>query len=227
MPGGNKRRDDIAYGRGQSEDFTDRGIELFNPFLQTGNQAQNVYASAFGIGGQPQPQPTGGARAFGPVRGGPGGFFNAYEVPRATGAQAPGLAGINRSPVQQGAAAQGPSAAYEGFRNSDFYRGGELAFQGDRDAIDSGLANQGLAFSGARMSAVEDARNRNFSNAFNQYLAGLSGIANQGFSAAGAQSELLNAQANRAIGAAGQTAGTRQGALGTIGQATQIAGNFG
>ena len=91
------------------------------------------------------------------------------------------------------------AAAKNAFTNSLFYQGGQNAFGLEKDAIDSALSAQGLNFSSARLNAVEDARQRNFQNAFSQFLNNTSGIANAGFGAVQAQAGLNQQQGANAL----------------------------
>ncbi|MEP3891377.1 MAG: hypothetical protein ABJN69_13035 [Hellea sp.] len=94
---------------------------------------------------------------------------------------------------------------FEGSMFNDVYRAGHAR---DVDRIDAGLGASGLAFSGARMQAVEDARADRFGSTFNSYFNGLMGQAPQ---------TATNEQ-NRAAGAFGISAGN---AIGVNGQAQQ------
>ena len=118
------------------------------------------------------------------------------------------------------------NAANQNFRNSLFYTGGENAFNTDRDAIDSGLSSQGLLFSSARQRAVEEARNRNFQNAFSQYLGLNQSQAGLGAQTAGNIANLQFGQGNAALNTSQNIANTRQGFLGTLGQLAGIGGQF-
>ncbi len=122
-------------------------------------------------------------------------------------------------------------AANSNFTNSLFYQGGENAFNTERDAINSGLSDQGLLYSQARINGVEDARQRNFQNAFSQYLGANQGLAGIGLQGAGGQANLYGQQGQNALNAGFQTANTRQGVLGALGQVASIgrsvAGGFG
>lgn len=118
-------------------------------------------------------------------------------------------------------------AANQNFQNSLFYQGGQNAFNTERDAINSGLSDQGLLYSQARINGVEDARQRNFQNAFSQYLSANQGLAGLGANAAGNTAQLQFGQGQAALGTAQNIAGTRQGILGTLGQIAQIGGQIG
>ena len=59
---------------------------------------------------------------------------------------------------------------FEGSMFNEVYRAGHAR---DVDRIDAGLGASGLAFSGARLQAVEDARADRFGNTFNTYFSGL------------------------------------------------------
>ncbi|MEL6364302.1 MAG: hypothetical protein AAFR11_05630 [Pseudomonadota bacterium] len=207
MSGGGQQRDDIAYGRSRSEKLTREGLGMYDPYVSQGLQANALLGSAFGLNRNPQ------AAQMGP------GAMGASDAMR-TG-------DINRT--QAYAAPQSGSAndAYAAFQASPFYQGGALAFNEDRNAVDQAFSNMGGLYSGGRLEAVEDVRNRNFQNSFNQFLGGVQGLSNQGFATTDARAQLLNAQANREIGAAGQTASTRQGVLGTAQQAAGLANQFG
>lgn len=128
------------------------------------------------------------------------------------------LSGLG-SPEQQ-------QQANNAFTNSLFYQGGQNAFGLEKDAIDAGLSSQGLLYSQARLNAVEDARQRNFQNAFAQYLGNTGNVANIGLGATNNTGNILMNQGNAALGTAGQQAATRQGFLGTLGQITGIGANI-
>lgn len=113
-------------------------------------------------------------------------------------------------------------AATNAFENSPFYAAGQNAFQVENDAIKSGLSNQGLLYSQANLNAQADARQRNYGNAFQQYLNTTSGLAGIGLQGAGAQANLYGQQGVNALNAGFQTANTRQGFLGTLGQIAGI-----
>lgn len=91
-------------------------------------------------------------------------------------------------------------------------------FAREKDAIDAGLSDQGLAFSGARLAAVEDARARNFPNALAAFLGNLQGLSNQGFQSAGINSNLLADQGVTTANLRSRQASTRQGFLGGVSQ---------
>lgn len=115
--------------------------------------------------------------------------------------------------------------AVKAFEASPFYKAGQTAFGLEKDSIDAGLSNQGLLFSQARLNAREDARQRNYSNAFSNYLNTTSGLAGIGLTGAGAAAGAYNQQGLNALNAGFQTANTRQGFLGTLGQISQIGKN--
>lgn len=117
--------------------------------------------------------------------------------------------------------------ATNAFQSSPFYAAGQNAFGLEKDAIDAGLANSGLLYSQARLNAVEDARQRNYSNAFSNYLNTTSGLAGIGLSGAGAIAGAYGQQGQNALNAGLATANTRQGFLGTLGQISQIGANIG
>ena len=119
-----------------------------------------------------------------------------------------------------------PNLAAMRFEASPFYQMGNTAFVQDRDAINAGLASQGLAFSGARTQAVEDARERNRAQAFNNFLNTAGGLGNQGFSAAGQQSNALQRQAGNEIGISQSIANTHRGFLGGLQDVAGIATAF-
>ena len=119
------------------------------------------------------------------------------------------------------------AAAQGNFNNSLFYKGGENAFNIEKDAIDAGLSNQGLLFSQARINGVEEARQRNYQNALAQYLGLNQQQAGIGLSGAAGQANLYGQQGQNALNAGFQTANTRQGLLGTLGQISEIGKNIG
>lgn len=129
------------------------------------------------------------------------------------------LAGLNTPQAQAQSRAQ--------FEASPFYTAGQNAFGLEKDAVDAGLSNQGLLFSSARLGAVEDARQRNYSNAFQNYLNTTSGLAGMGLQGAGGQANLYGQQGQNALNTGIQKANTYQGVLGTLGQISQIGANFG
>lgn len=92
-------------------------------------------------------------------------------------------------------------ARFEGSMFNDVYRDGHAR---DVTKIDSGLASQGLAFSGARMQAVEDARADRFGSTFNSYMASLMGQApTTATQSTNAAAGAFGANASNAIGQAG------------------------
>ena len=99
------------------------------------------------------------------------------------------------------------------FNQSPFGQIFTTNFGRDKDRIDAQLADSGLAFSGARLNAIEDSRARNFQNAFSQYFSGLFGhpsmaatgaintaASNYGAGAAAARGNVGAAQAEGAYG---------------------------
>lgn len=118
-------------------------------------------------------------------------------------------------------------AAANAFETSPFYAAGQNAFNQERSAVDKGLANSGLLYSSARMNAVEDARQRNYGNAFNSYLNATTGLAGLGLQGASGQAGLYGQQGMNALNAGFQTANTRQGILGTLGQVAGIGAQAG
>jgi len=119
------------------------------------------------------------------------------------------------------------AAAENAFRNSMFYTGGENAFNLEKDNVDSALSNSGLLYSQSRQNAVEDARTRNFQNAFNSFLNNTGNIANVGIGAATNQSGIYTGQGNAAIGTQQNIANTRQGFLGGLQQVANIGQTIG
>ena len=118
--------------------------------------------------------------------------------------------------------ADAQTAANQNFQNSPFFTGGQNAFNVENDAINTGLADQGLLFSQARLNAVEDARQRNFQNAFQQFLGLNQSQAGIGANTAGNIANVQLGQGNAALGTAQNIASTRQGFLGTLGQIAGI-----
>lgn len=129
----------------------------------------------------------------------PGGTYPG-NVPQATGTAQPTSQDLQANALQR-------------FEDSPFYSVFTNDFNRDRDNIDTSLARSGLNFSGARMSAIEDSRARNFGNAFSSYLAPLFGQVPQS----------ATQGANAAAGAYGANTA---GALGNIGTA-QAEGAYG
>ena len=129
------------------------------------------------------------------------------------------LLGLNGLDAQNG--------ANQNFFNSLAYTGGQNAFNTERDAINAGLSDQGLLFSQARINGVEDARQRNFQNAFSQYLGLNQNQAGIGANTAGAIAQTQLGQGQAALGTAQNIANTRQGFLGTLGQISQIGSQIG
>ena len=84
------------------------------------------------------------------------------------------LQGDTPEPVTMQSQQDAARARFEGSMFNDVYRDGHRR---DVTRIDSGLASQGMAFSGARMQAVEDARADRFGSTFNAYMASLMGQA--------------------------------------------------
>lgn len=122
---------------------------------------------------------------------------------------------------------QDQAKATAAFNASPFYTAGQNAFGLEKDAVDAGLSNQGLLYSQARLNAVEDARQRNYGNAFQSYLNTTSGLAGMGLQGAGGQANLYGQQGQNQLNAGFQKANTYQGFLGTLGQISQIGSNFG
>lgn len=104
----------------------------------------------------------------------------------------------------------------ERFEASPFFEAGQNSFELDKDAINAGLANQGLAFSGANLQATADARARNFNNALAGFLGTTQGLSNQGFAASGLNANLLANQGQTQANLRAGQAATRQGVLGGI-----------
>lgn len=119
------------------------------------------------------------------------------------------------------------AAARTQFEASPFFTGGQNAFGIEKDEIDAGLSNSGLLFSQSRQNAVADARQRNYQNALAQFLGLNSQQAGFGLQGAAGQAGLFNQQGQNAFAAGQAKANTRQGFLGTLGQISQIANNFG
>jgi len=111
-----------------------------------------------------------------------------------------------------------PNQSLQRFEASPFNAVFRNDFARDKDAIDQGLSNQGLAFSGARLEAIENARAKNFSQAFSQFQGNLQGLSNQGFNAAGSQAGLIAQQGTQNLNARIGQASTRQGFLGGLAQ---------
>ncbi|MBL4940381.1 MAG: hypothetical protein JKY81_01810 [Colwellia sp.] len=106
----------------------------------------------------------------------------------------------------------------ERFNESLFNAAFRADFGRDKDIIDQNLANQGVVFSGARLNAVEDSRQRNFSNALSNFTNTLSGFPTAG---AGAQAGFAaNSQfANSASNALGNFGAAQQQSAFNTGQA--------
>ena len=105
---------------------------------------------------------------------------------------------------------------FEGSMFNDVYRAGHAR---DVDRIDAGLGASGLAFSGARMQAVEDARADRFGNTFNSYFSGLMRQAPQ--SATNSQNAAASQFGANAASATGQYGASAGGAIGQNGLAQQ------
>lgn len=95
-------------------------------------------------------------------------------------------------------------AGADRFNNSAFNAVFTNNFNRDRDNIDQNLANQGLAYSGARLNAIENSRANNFQNAFGNYINTLMGAPSAGAATQG----MANAGANFA-NSAGSSIGNR------------------
>lgn len=117
------------------------------------------------------------------------------------------------------------AAATADFENSPFYAAGQNAFGLEKDAVDSTLSNSGLLYSQARLGAVEDARQRNYSNAFQNYLGATQGLANFGLAGAAGAAGVYGGQGNAALGVSQGKANTRNGFLGTLKDITEIGRN--
>lgn len=119
------------------------------------------------------------------------------------------------------------AAALQQFNSSPFQTAGQNAFGLEKDSIDAGLSDSGLLFSQSRLNAVEDARQRNFQNAFSQFLGLNQAQAGAGLQAAGGQAGLFGQQGQNALAAAQAKANTRQGLLGNLIKVGQIGAGFG
>ena len=118
------------------------------------------------------------------------------------------------------------NTARNAFEQSPFFVGAENAFIDDKDAINAGLAAQGLLNSGARNVAIENARQDRFGQNFNNFFSALQGEAAQGFSGAGNRANAFGQQAEVDFGAGRSTANTRKGFLGGLKDISEIARNF-
>ncbi len=117
---------------------------------------------------------------------------------------------------------QAQNVARGQFNQSLFYKGGETAFNNEKDAIDTALSSQGLVYSQARQNAVADARERNYQNALNSFLNNTGSVANIGIGAATNQANTYLNQGNAAIGVQNNIANTRQGFLGGLQQVANL-----
>lgn len=194
----------------------------FNP---VGDRAPQVSQQGSHINPQPQPNYSGmtGGTRFSPGANGRG-FLNRSiegigaepsfnevisrgrpQIPASAQAQPQGQLGAQPQRSPNGINISAQDAARERFEGSmfnDVYRAGHAR---DVDRIDAGLGASGLAFSGARMQAVEDARADRFGSTFNSYFSGLMRQAPQ--SATDAQNRAASTfgtNAASAIGANGQ-----------------------
>lgn len=173
------------FSRAMPQEGQDRQINAFN-----------IQSDKYG----PQVQPGVGdpARPF-QIR-------NINELPVNGGWNPPQGTGVDQTVGDPLAGMDPQDRAMQRFWDSPFGRVYTENFQRDRDAIDSSLANSGLVFSGARMSAIEDSRARNFGNAFSQYFSGLFGqpsmAATGANNAAGSAFAANSAQSIGNIGAA-------------------------
>lgn len=214
MSGGKKKRKAIDEGQQQYNAFAQQAQQSIN---QSSQQAQDIVNQAT--------QSAVGTQAPYAAVGGP-----------AVGA----MSALSGYGVDGGPS---PDEAYQKFLESPFYTGGENAFNQEMDRVDNSLAGSGLMFSSARGRWREDARNRNFSNAFMQYLNNTSNLAGIGQGAAGTQANafanqgqlaanistgqganlanISTGQGGAALNTAQNKANTYQGPLGVI---SQIAG---
>lgn len=133
-----------------------------------------------------------------------------FTLPNAPYANQPQNAPAGAQPQQAGGLAPTLGSGVAGadrFNNSAWNAVFTNDFNRDRTAIDNNLAGSGLAYSGARMNAVENSRANNFSNAFGQYTNFLMGAPNM--NAANANSQAGNVFANQAGNAFGQQGANR------------------
>jgi len=111
------------------------------------------------------------------------------------------------------------AAARALFEGSPFYAAAQNAFGLEKDYIDSGLSKDGLLYSSARIGAVEDARQRQYGNALDRYIALNQSQAGAGFGAASGQAGLYGQQGQNALAAAMGKVGTYKGIGQKIGDA--------
>jgi hypothetical protein len=176
------------------------GLRRANAFQQRG-QALTPEQLAQITGGQAAP---GGKQINAPIQD--------TAVSPAGGMQVLGAGNMQAESGQVGNVptnALGPTvdpsvAGADRFNNSLFNAAFTNNFARDRDNIDQNLASQGLAFSGARMNAVENSRANNFQNALGNYLNSLMGAPSSGAATAGTANAGANFAAN-----AGQSIGNR------------------
>ena len=124
----------------------------------------------------------------------------------------PTVSSVDVAPQSSGINTGAQSAALTRFEGSPFGDIFSNNFGLETDAIDAGLAGQGLNLSSVRTEAKEDARQRNFGSAFGNYLNALSGFPTSGAATtanANAAQNFSNTAGN-AYGAAG--AATANGA---------------
>ncbi len=158
-----------------------------------------------------------------PLTGG-GGFLNADGS----------ITDADGNAVEGGSAASSFGQAYnpeEAFRNSLFFRAGDIAFEEDQDRLDANAAARGSFFSGANALARETARERNYGNALRGYNAALGSLFGAGTNAANASQDALGdlgvAQQNAAFQQGQAAAGFWGGVGNTIGGLGGLGAGYG
>lgn len=220
---------------GLEERIYEETVDRFQPFLDSGLNAQNALAFELGLG----ERPTFGGTApeivefQDPVEGAGGprrrlrdiqyqnGVFNpaAANTPRNVTKFRVGEQVFNSRDAAQEYADANPTGGfeYEGFKATpsyDFRRSEGL------NAIDNSAASRGNLFSGATLKATQTFGDNLASNEYGNFLARLTGVAGQGQAAAG---NAANAGSNFAAGAGNALAAySNAGSAGAIGVGSAI-----
>lgn len=208
----------------------DETVERFQPFLNSGVNAQNALAFELGLA----ERPTFGGNPmdvveFTETSGGNNGQFTPRYQPGSEGAQNPAWNATttttryrvgdqvfsDRAAAEEYAAANPTGGTeYQGFQATPSY---EFRMNSGLDALNSSAAARGSLNSGATLKALEDYRNNLSASEYDSYISRLGSMASSGQAAAG---NAANASANYASGA-GQAYGNMGNAqaAGYIGQA--------
>lgn len=211
----NASREQVALAR----DIYNQQRQDLEPFRQQELARANALGEVFGFApvgqSQPNPQPQSGASFSFPgfsganfqgMNGNNRGFVNLedfgpgefYARPDGGGSfgSAPGRVTNSETTTPTPTMEEQQNAARERFEGSMFMDAFNIGRDRDESRINSGLAAQGLAFSGANLQAQADATADRYASTFNSYMSALMGQAPQT-----ATANTNNAAANFASGA--------------------------